>query len=151
MDKFLEATGNSDMRPQLYVGLLAFGSLILAGCASSTTQPNFPDLHPVKGVVKRAGQPVKGGVVTFTSVPQESAFMINSEVSSDGTYNLSTVRTTDTTGERKMGAPAGKYQVTYQPPLGDQTAGGQLEPIDLPDKVTIQTGENNIQLVLPRR
>lgn len=139
------------MRSQLHWILLASGGLLLPGCSSSTTQPDFADLHQVKGVVKRAGQPVKGGVVTFTGVPADPAFIINSEVGPDGNYTLSTVRTTDTAGERKPGAPAGKYKVTYEPPLGDQTAGGQIDPIELPATVTVQAGDNDIPLVLPRR
>ncbi|HEY1188491.1 MAG TPA: hypothetical protein VGE74_12640, partial [Gemmata sp.] len=105
---------------------LAFAALAAAllGCGKDPSQPGFPDLHPVKGVVKRGGQPVSKGTVQFTPDPAKSDFLVNSEVGADGTFTLTTVRTTDSRGERKPGAPAGKYKVTFTPPLGDQTAGG---------------------------
>ena len=132
----------------LVCALLAAG--LLSGCGSGK-QPDFPDLHPVKGVVKRDGQPVKGGSVQFTPDPDTPEFLINSEVGTDGAYTLSTVRTTDKKGERKPGAPAGKYKVTYTPPLSDQTAGGQLNPIELAQAATVSAGNNEIPLDLPKK
>ena len=91
----------------------------------------LPGPQPGQGGGKRDGQPVKGGVVQFTPDPDKPEFLINSEVGADGMYTLSTVRTTDSKGERKTGAPAGAYKVTYTPSLGDQTAGGQTGPVKL--------------------
>ncbi|HUR55221.1 MAG TPA: hypothetical protein VMZ71_13895 [Gemmataceae bacterium] len=126
--------------------------LFVAGCGGGdANQPKFPDLHPVKGVVKNAGTPVKGGVVTFAADPPSQEFLVNSEVAADGTFTLSTVRTTDTRGERKTGAPAGKYTVAYLPPLGDQTAGPPGVPVDIPTPATVQTGENALTVELPKK
>src|SRR5207247_8349562 len=106
------------------VGMLAAGLVwaAVAGCGGPK-QPDFPDLNPVTGTLQRAGQPVSGGSVRFDPDPARPEFQTNSEVGADGTFTLSTVRTTDKTGERKRGAPVGTYRVTYMPPLADQTAG----------------------------
>ena len=94
---------------------------ILVGCGSGGNQPAFAELHTVKGVVKRGGQPMKGGMIKFIPDPDKPEFLINALVQSDGSFSLTTVRTTDTKGERKNGAPAGNYKVTYMPDLADQT------------------------------
>lgn len=130
---------------------LAVSAAALLGCGSGASQPNFPDLHPVKGVVKRGGQPAARGTVQFAADPANPDFLINSEVGDDGTFTLTTVRTTDSKGERKPGAPAGKYKVTYTPPLADQTAGGQINPIDAPAPATVAAGENNLTIELPKK
>lgn len=130
--------------------LLAVGPLV--GCGSGgKSQPDFPALGPVKGTVSRGGSPVKGGAVQFFPDPARPEFLINSEVGADGTYTLSTVRTTDSSGERKTGAPAGTYKVTYTPPLGDQTAGGAINPIELPKTFTVTAGNNDIPIELPKK
>lgn len=131
--------------------VVALAVALLAGCGGGANQPSFPELHPVKGVVKRGGQPVVGGSVRFTPDPDRPEFLINSEVQKDGTFTLSTVRTTDTHGERKSGAPVGKYKVTYEPPLGNQTAGGQMNPIDVPTPVSVTAGDNTLTVELPKK
>jgi hypothetical protein len=124
---------------------------LLVGCGGDN-QPAFPDLHPVKGVVKRGGQPVVGGSVRFTPEPDRPEFIVNSEVGPDGTFSLTTVRTTDKAGERKPGAPTGKYRVTYVPPAGDQTAGGvSFNPIEVPELVVVLAQENSLTVELTRR
>lgn len=136
------------------VRLCALAALALcgAGCGGGGgNQPKFPDLHAVKGVVKRDGAPVKGGAVAFAPNPAQPDFLINSEVDPDGTFELSTVRTTDRSGERKKGAPAGTYKVTFTPPLGDQTAGGAVSPIDVPKPATVAAGANDLTVELPKR
>ncbi len=135
--------------PKPYPILLSVA--LAAGCGGGADQPKFPDLSQVSGVVKRGGQPVKGGAVQFQSEPDRPEFLVNSEVGSDGTFTLSTVRTTDKTGERKTGAPAGKYKVVYQPPLGDQTAGGQLTPINAPGSFEVKAGPNDLMIELPKK
>lgn len=135
--------------PLLTACAVALGSVV--GCGGSDNQPEFPPLHPAKGVVKRGGQPVKGGVVRFTPEPDKPEFVINSEVGADGTFTLSTVRSTDKRGERKTGAPAGSYKVTYTPALGDQTATAVLVPVDLPKPIAIQAGENDLSVDLPAK
>ena len=122
---------------------------LLAGCGKDGNQPAFSDLHPVKGVIKRGGQPVKGGTIRFTPDPDKPEFLTNSIVQGDGTYKLTTVRTTDSSGERKTGAPTGTYKVVYTPDLADQTAGGSMDPISLVKPVTVTSGENDIPIELP--
>lgn len=130
---------------------LVFALGLLAGCGSDKKQPDFPDLSPVKGVVKRDGQPVKGGAVRFTPDPDKPEFLINSEVGADGTFALTTVRTTDSKGERKPGAPPGKYKAAYTPPLGDQTAGGPTGAVEATKPVTVSAGNNEVTVELPKK
>lgn len=130
--------------------LLLIAGLALPGCGDAR-QPDFPPLHPVKGVVKRGGKPVSGGSLLFTPDPETPDFRTNAEVGADGTYSLTTFRTTDRKGERKPGAPAGAYKVTYTPTQREQTAGGTLEIVELPKPVTVREGENDIPIELPRK
>ncbi len=123
-----------------------------AGCGSTdSSQPTFPDVHPVKGVVSRGGAPVNGGSVRFNPDPDRLEFSVNSEVGPDGTYALTTVRTTDKQGERKTGAPTGKYKVTYTPPLGDQMTAGRLNIVELPAPITVNAGDNDIPIELGKK
>ncbi len=138
------------MRTTLAPATLALA--FLAGCGGGDKQQGaFPDLHPVTGTVKRGGQPVKGGVVRFIPDPDKPEFLVNSEVKDDGTFTLTTVRTTDSKGERKPGAAAGAYTVTYTPALGDQAAGGPTGSIELPKTVTVTAGPNDITVDLPKK
>ncbi len=129
----------------------AFVTALILGCGSGSEQPAFSELHPVKGVVLRGNAPVNSGSVRFTAEPDQPEFLINSPVGADGTFTLTTVRTTDKSGERKSGAPLGTYHVTYMPAGGDQTAGGAMEPIELPKTVTIEARENDLKLELPKQ
>jgi hypothetical protein len=132
--------------------LLALAALAAVGCGGGgRSQPKFPDLAPVKGVVKRGGQPVKGGVVQFVPEPDQPEFLINSEVGSDGTFSLTTVRTTDSSGERKPGAPPGKYKASYLPPLGDQTAGAAPAPVAVPGPFEVKAGGTEVTVDLPKK
>jgi hypothetical protein len=122
----------------------------LVGCGGGgRPEPAFADLHPVKGVVKRGGQPVSGGQVRFNPDPDKGEFIINSEIGSDGSYTLGTTRSTGKNAERKAGAPAGKYTVVYLPSAGDQTAGGSTDPVTYPKPVTVNAGPNDIAIDLP--
>lgn len=132
--------------------LFLFGAaLLVVGCGGEKGQPAFPELVPVKGVVKKGGAPVSGGVVKFTPDPDTAEFLVNAEVGTDGTFTLSTVRTTDKSGERKPGAAAGKYAVTYMPPAGDQTTGGVALPVNLPPVTISKDGNSALVLDLPRK
>lgn len=122
-------------------------AVLCSGCESGRPQPAFSDLHPATGIVTQSGKTVGGGVVTFTPQPDRQEFLINSEVGDDGRFSLSTVRATDSKGERRPGAPAGEYRVTYLPPVKNQTA-GNLDPIALPKHTTIQAGSNDLKLEL---
>lgn len=132
------------------IAILAASAVL--GCKNGgREQPAFADLHPVKGILKRDGVPVKGGALQFFPEPDKNEFLINSEVGDDGSFNLSTVRTTDRAGERRPGAPAGSYKVNYLPPLGDQISGGQGTPIPIPGVVVIEARENTLELTLPKK
>jgi hypothetical protein len=136
------------MRTRVLVFLLAAG--LLPGCSGGSNQPDWPELHPVKGVVKKDGQPVKGGSVRFTPDPDRPEFAINGQVGDDGTFTLTTVRTTDKSGERKTGAPAGNYKVAFTPLLGEQGS-GQTGTVELPKPVTVASGANDITIDLPAK
>jgi len=121
----------------------------LTGC-NTTPQPDFAPLHPVTGKVQRGGSPLGGGSVRFNPIPDKQEFIINSLVGADGSFTLTTVRTTDTKGERRPGAPAGEYSVVYTPESADQTAAYQ-PPITLPQKVVIEAKDNSLTLDVPLR
>jgi hypothetical protein len=124
-------------------------AVALPGCGGGS-QLSFPELHPVAGVVRKGGRPVCGGSIRFAPVPERPEFLVNAPVGPDGTFRLTTVRTTDTRGERKSGAAAGKYRVSYTPPAGAQTAGTPLtRPIDLPGPVVIEGRDNELTINLP--
>ncbi|WP_254511057.1 hypothetical protein [Anatilimnocola floriformis] len=118
----------------------------LLGC--SAKQPAFDPLHVVAGKVQRAGTPLAGGFLRFNPIPDKQEFIINSSVGADGAFKLTTVRTTDSKGERRPGAPAGEYSVVYTPDSPDQTA---ANPITLPQKVVIEAKENTLTLEVPAR
>ncbi|GIW84101.1 MAG: hypothetical protein KatS3mg106_614 [Gemmataceae bacterium] len=133
--------------------VLVLGSLI--GCRSGEAQPPFPELAPVKGVVQRGNTPVAGGGVQFLpqgAAEQNNAFVITGTVAEDGSFTLSTIRTTDRSGEKKAGAPPGQYRVIYMPAVTDQIQAtpDRAGPIELPKPVTIQPGDNNLTLQLPQ-
>jgi hypothetical protein len=141
------------MHIRKFASALVLGAVLVAlslGCGKSEKLGDFPALSPVKGVVKRDGKPVKGGTVQFVPDPEKPEFLTNSEVKDDGSYSLSTVRTNDSKGERKPGAPAGTYKVVYTPSLNDQTTGGKMDPIEVPTKVTVKAGDNDIPIDLPK-
>ncbi len=118
------------------------------GCTASK-QPDFEALHPVSGKVQRAGQPLAGGVVRFNSVPDKPEFSINGLVNDEGAFSLTTVRSTDTRGERRPGAPVGEFSVVYTPPNLDQTKIFE-PPITLPMLVKIEAQDNNLTLEVPK-
>jgi hypothetical protein len=126
--------------------LLISLSCTLAGCGAK--QPDFEKLYPVTGKVQRAGMPVAGGSLKFTANPEKPDFTTNCDVKPDGSFTVTTVRNTDSRGERKAGAPAGDYTVVYNPPNEDQTKGFQ-PPVTLPVKVTIKAEPNDLTLQLP--
>lgn len=140
------------MQKPSIAGIVLLLAALLSGCGSGEReQPAFADLYSVKGVVKRDGKLVKGGAVMFFPDPDKNEFLINSEVGGDGSFSLTTVRTTDRSGERRPGAPAGQYKVNYVPPMGDQLAGGQGTPIELPASVVVEAKDNSLELIVPRK
>lgn len=135
------------MRSVMFCAALV-GLSCLAGCG--TNQPKFDELFPVTGTVTKGGKTMSGGSVVFEADPPKQGFLINSDVKADGTFSLSTVRTTDSTGERKPGAPAGKYKVTYTPSAGDQTA-GYSPPVVLSEPITVESKPNELKLELLKK
>ncbi|QDU31020.1 hypothetical protein ETAA8_61730 [Anatilimnocola aggregata] len=119
---------------------------ICVGCG--TSQPSFEPLKPASGKVMQGGKPLAGGVVRFMPVPDRAEFIINSLVDENGQFALTTVRTTDTHGERREGAPIGTYKVEYAPLVVDQTVANQ-EPVILPAQVTIEENDNTFLLDVP--
>ncbi|OWK35071.1 hypothetical protein [Fimbriiglobus ruber] len=139
------------MTIRIFTGIVALSVALVTGCADSN-QPTFPALHPVKGVVKRGSGAVSGGVVRFLPEPDKGEFIVNAEVGQDGTFTLTTVRSTDSRGERKTGAPAGAYKVTYTPLLGEQKAGATVSgPVNVPGSITIQSGNNDLTIDLTKK
>ena len=122
--------------------------LFSIGCSSSTNQPDFGKLYPVSGTVMLNGNTVNGGVIQLKPDPDKPEFLINSEVSSDGKFSMSTVRTTDSSGARETGVAPGTYKVTYIPNLLDQTA-GYKEPVVLSKPVVVEAKDNNFVIELP--
>ncbi|MBA4190982.1 MAG: hypothetical protein C0467_23600 [Planctomycetaceae bacterium] len=138
------------MSASLRAAVLLF-ALAAAGCSSDPATA-LPDVHPAKGVVKRGGKPVTGGFVQFQAENTTGAdHLVSGEVGPDGTFVLTTFHALDRKGERKSGVPAGKYRVTYSAVQGDQTAGRPTPPIQLPQQVTVESGENNLTIELPAK
>jgi hypothetical protein len=123
--------------------------VLLAGC-SGVKQPEFEALHPATGKVQQAGAALTGGSLRFNPTNDKGEFIVNSLVGPDGSFSLTTVRTTDSKGERRNGAPAGEYSVVYTPESLDQTAAYQ-PPITLPQKFVIEAKENTLTLDVPVR
>ncbi|QDU30654.1 hypothetical protein ETAA8_58010 [Anatilimnocola aggregata] len=124
-------------------------SALSLGCGNGVPQPEFAPLFTANGTVRRGGQLMSGGMVRFTPVADKEDFIINSLVEADGKFKLTTVRATDSRGERRPGAPAGEYTVVYEPVNVDQTV-AYSPPITLPQKVTIEAKHNQLMLELPR-
>jgi hypothetical protein len=137
------------MKSQFAALLVGAIVALVFGC-NTVKQPDFDPLHVVTGKVQRAGAPLAGGSLRFNPIPDKQEFIINSVVGADGTFSLTTVRTTDSKGERRPGAPAGEYSVVYTPESKDQTA-AYLPPITLPQKVVIEAKENTLTLEVPVR
>src|SRR6516165_10550925 len=85
----------------------------LLGC-SSDSGVKWPKLYPAKGVVKVGGTPVTTGFLHFRPDDSKySDFVVTSTVEPDGTFTLRTSHSQDAKLEKQLGAPAGKYTVTY--------------------------------------
>lgn len=120
---------------------------LATGCGPE--QPAFDTLHPVTGKITYGGQQPQGGVLQLKPLMDTNEFMINAIVAADGSFELTTVRATDTRGERRQGVPAGEYHVTFIPPLVDQTVSFE-PPVTLPKTVTIEPKANVLTLDVPK-
>jgi hypothetical protein len=136
------------MQNQMTLTVLSLGLAVVAfGCGPK--QPDFEALHPVSGKITYGGQSPGGGVVQFNPVPEKNEFKVNGVVDADGNFKLTTVRTTDTRGERRDGAPAGEYTVVFNPPNEDQTI-AYVQPITLAKPVKIEAKDNVLTLDAPK-
>ena len=137
---------------------LLFLTLLLGMIGCGPKQPDFPELVPVKGVVKKGKETVKGGAVQFEPESAQPAFLIASPVEPDGSFTLSTTRTTDKAGESRAGAPAGKYKVTYTPSLADRVPPPEKGskkahipgPINITAPVTVSAGQADLTIDLTK-
>jgi len=88
-----------------------FGGLLFAmflGCHQKTE--TLPTLYPVTGIVLDHGKPVTGGHVRFSLEDSQEALIVESPVSKEGKFELTTMK-----GRTKAaGAPEGTYRITYQ-------------------------------------
>jgi hypothetical protein len=136
------------------------GALLLCGLGGGcggTDRPKapLPKLQPVRGQLLRAGQPVSGGSLRLEPIAAQSPapggqnLSIAGTVGPDGRFELVTLQTLSM--QSGPGAPVGQYRATYYPPPSerpeDQAA---LQPITLPEPVTIQEGPNELKLSLDR-
>ncbi len=83
--------------------------ICLLGCGRGE---EVPPVYVVKGRVLKNGQPVRGGQIKFAGVQETAAILVRGTVGEDGSFTLATTRGKTTVS----GAPAGTYQVLYQPP-----------------------------------
>lgn len=118
-------------------------------CGCGPEQPKFADLHPVSGKITYGGQAPGGGMIKFEPVPANEEFMVNGLLDAEGNFQLTTVRSTDSQGERKSGAPAGEYKVVFIPKNEDQTV-AYVPPVTLPTPVKIEAKENVLTLDAPK-
>ena len=131
--------------------LFALAVVCVVGCSNDPVV-KWPDIHPAKGVVKAGGKAVSGGSLQLRAEDAALAdFHLTADVGTDGTFNLATGNAQDKKNERKPGAPAGKFKVTYFAPQGDQTAGRPTLPVELPQPISIKTGENELVIELPKK
>jgi hypothetical protein len=128
---------------------LVLGLALAAGCDNGKPKGDLPPLHPAKGKVVRAGQPVAGGLVRFHADPDDPDVIVNADVAADGTFELHTLHALSQ--KRGTGAPAGTYRVVYFAAMGNQTEGLPAGPIELPQKQTIQAGNNDLTLELGKK
>jgi hypothetical protein len=116
-------------------------ALFVVGCTRSGPQPS--PTQPSRGkLVNKSGQPVSSGLIELVSgdhVPKSA----RGEVRVDGSFTLSV---TDAAGKKIDGAEEGEYNVTYIPRMSDQQSEA---PVNLPSKVKIRPGLNELELRLP--
>jgi hypothetical protein len=137
-DSFWRGRGNVMVRLSQVFFLLLLTAL---GCRNGT-EPLLP-LHPVKGQVVNKGVPVKGGSLLFQRMNDQKPPAVVGPVDQAGGFELSTIR-----GKKGIpGAPAGQYQVTYNPPvLGKDTL-----PLTMSRIVEIAAHSNEIRIDVGER
>jgi hypothetical protein len=122
-------------------GIVGMAMLVLASC-SKPAEP-MPTTHPVTGtVVYKQGGPVPGRI-TFQPMT-DLQLACNGPIADDGTFTVSTLRTSDQ--QRIDGVPEGEYRVTVFPQATDQF----IIPKELPGKVTVKAGENRFDFKIEK-
>lgn len=127
---------------------VVLGLAVAFGCTDDKPKGELPALHPVKGKVVRGGAPVNGGSVRFHPDPEDLDLVVGGEVKADGTFELQTQHAQSQ--KKGPGAPAGTYRVTYFPPLADQTAGPNPEPVTPNQTQIVQAGANELTVELKK-
>lgn len=131
--------------------LFALAVALVAGCSNGPVV-KWPDIHPAQGVVKSGGKAVSGGSLHLRADDASlSDLHVTADVGADGAFSLVTGHAQDKKNERKPGAPAGPFKVTYFAPQGDQTAGRPTLPIELQQPLTIKAGDNDLTIDLPKK
>jgi len=88
------------------------------GCGSNNPADVMPTLYPVTGKVIKNGRHVASGAIRFHTDKSQEAILVTGAVSDDGRFTLATRK-----GSRTApGAPAGKYQIVYTPPITKQNS-----------------------------
>jgi hypothetical protein len=129
------------MMSQREVAALAAMGVLFAGCARQV-EP-MPATHPVTGTVHyKQGGPVPGSVTFQAMTDQQLAF--SGPIEDDGTFTVSTLRTSDQ--QRVDGMPEGDYRVAVFPQANDK----YVVPQELPGKVTVKAGENRFEFKIDR-
>ena len=124
------------------VALLLPGPLLVSGCQP---QGDLPPTHPVSGkVVYKDGTPMKGGVIQFGPVSDESSILVSGEIDENGGFTLYTTKDK----QKKMGAAEGQYEITIVPPQGGEHQ--PAPPFTLPETYTIKAGESTIPTKIGR-
>jgi hypothetical protein len=124
----------------LFLILVSCGTL-LPGCGNSVPPP---EAAPFDGKISfHDGKPVPYGTMEFQS-KDDNRVLVTGEVTPEGTFALRTVRD----GHRLSGAKPGTYSVIFTPPNGNKE---KVAPYRFPKPVVITSGENILELVLPKR
>jgi len=113
--------------------------LLVAGCGKSSG--TLPELHSVKGGLVQSGKAVSGGFVRFMP-DKEGDFIVQSEVDAAGKFELQTVANS----QKRKGAPAGSYSVTYTPPGTDH----KIAIVTTKGTVSIVPGTHDLSVDLDR-
>ena len=109
----------------LLLGLLSCALLMVAGCPGPGG--DLPDVVPVSGTITLDGQPVSDVMVVFSPGDTTGGGICTGITDASGRYELKD-------GQQRVGAPAGKYDVTcskFVMPDGSLfTSDGSISPME---------------------
>lgn len=143
---------NATRRSAWWSGWLALLAAGLTGGCEHRPAGDLPALYPVTGSVIRESQPVAGGSLRFRPQADPDAsedIIIIADVSAEGRFEVHTLHALSQ--KRAAGAPLGQYEVTYMPPMGDQTTSNVSDyvPLTLATPQRVVEGSNELALELP--